>query len=153
MEVLSNGKYKVKENQSYSNITKRRLLHSLRDKLSPQNNRIVNPRHSKKSNKDRYMKEHSGHKRSGSLPTISNDSTGKVFKTDSHPRLRKLSKFSNQHFGSNHDLSSNKSYGEQPYGKANRRNGGGYGDHSTINPRQVLARVRKQKQNRSFNVL
>ena len=71
LEILSKGKYSMNENQSYSNITKRRLLQSLKGKLSPPVGRVINPRHAQKANKARYMKEINGNSRSESLPSIS----------------------------------------------------------------------------------
>lgn len=81
LEILSNGKYSVKENKSYSNITKRRILHSLKGKLSPPSGRVMNPRHAAKVNKARYMHENgSVNNRSESLPDISKESTHPVSK-------------------------------------------------------------------------
>lgn len=108
LEVLSKGKYSVKEGESYANITKRRLLHSLKGKLSPPNGRVVNPRHATKINKARYMKDNSSlHNRSDSLPDISRESTHAISKNNSRSQLSKMSKITNKKFGSNKDLRPN----------------------------------------------
>lgn len=92
IEVLSHGKYGVKENQSYSNITKRRLLQNLKGKLSPSSNRIVNPRHATKANKERYIHDHntSIHNRSDSLPNISREAGKAVSKASSKHNLSRI---------------------------------------------------------------
>jgi len=82
LEVLSNGKYSVKETQSYSSITKKRLLQSLKGKLSPPTGRVMNPRH-KRTNKERYIKNYNLANRSDQsdsshmLPNISKERISK----------------------------------------------------------------------------
>jgi len=100
LEVLSQGKYSIQQNQSYSDITKRRMTHGIKQKLSPSGrirsiNQIPKPRHRDGSGFD---------DRSGSLPDISRESTNAISHNNSRTRLKKMYKIVNQHFGSNREL-------------------------------------------------
>lgn len=146
LEVLSNGKYSVKENQSYSNITKRRLINSLKGKLSPPSGRVQNPRHEGKGSNEREAKRKSSNGRSDSLPDISRESTHPVSKNPSRSQLSKMHKIVNKHFESNKDLNINKSYEESSYGRSTRNS---YSKNH-INSRQILERLQKRKHHNSF---
>lgn len=144
LEVLSNGKYSVKENQSYTNITKRRLLQNLKGKLSPPSSRVINPRH---INKAKYInKKHNLNYRSDSLSGISKDTTQAISKNPSKNQLSRISKLEHKSFGSNRDLHFNKSLDEASYGRSSINS-----NAKNITSRQLLQRLQKQKLSTSFN--
>ena len=122
LEILSNGKYSVKDPQSYSHISNRRLKHGLKEKLNPPSGRIVNPRHAMRAHRGRYDKDsYSLDNRSGSLPDISRDSTNAVSKNNSRSQLSKMHKIVSRQFISNKELNlNNRSGDESSYGKSTR---------------------------------
>jgi hypothetical protein len=125
----------------YSNITKRKILQSLKGKLSPPSGHVINPRHAIKANKSRYMKEHDSDVYN-SLPGISRDGSHAVSKTKSRSELSKMQKLVTKHFGSNKDLNiNNKSDDVSSYGKSTRN---AYNNQG-LNSRQILQRLQKKK--------
>ena len=150
LEILSKGKYSMNENQSYSNITKRRLLQNLKGKLSPPIGRVINPRHAQKANKARYMKEIGANNRSESLPSISKDRPNpkQIPKNPSDHSLSGSNKSTEKKMNSNRDLDF-KMFDEHPYGKSNQSS---FFSKNQLNSKQIIERKGK-KQNKSFGQL
>jgi len=118
LEVLSKGKYKIKDTDNYKKLTKRRLLHSLQEKLSPPRSKILNPRHASNASKLKYIKEnHSLNYRSDSLSGLSKKSTQAISKHPSKSKLSRIQKLDNN-FGSNRDMHMNNSLDEASYGRS-----------------------------------
>ena len=152
LEILSNGKYSVNENQSYSKMTKRRFPYGMNPKLSPPNGRIMNPRHALEAQKERFRQDnYNFDNRSGSLPDISRDSresTNDVSKSNSKSRLSKMYKIVNKQFRSKKNMNRHhKSGDESSYGKSTRNS---YSKQQNLNSRQILERLQKKKHHNSF---
>lgn len=149
LEVLSQGKYSIKQNQSYSNITKRRMTTNLHEKFSPGSRRLENIKHHKRNkNKENPNFE----ERSGSLPNITRSSTKAISHShnNSQSRLSKMYKMVNTHLGENSKRRHRRDHNsgdDTSYGKSTRNT---YTKQQHLNSRQILERIHRKKHHNSF---